>query len=74
MVSFEGIKIQIVLIALSNTCAPPIKCDPCKDECLETIERYGRAGVTHFIFSMTPPYLEDGIQAFAEEVIPKVRR
>jgi F420-dependent oxidoreductase-like protein len=44
------------------------------DECLETIDRYGKAGVTHFIFSMTPPYLEDGIQAFAEEVIPKVRR
>jgi alkanesulfonate monooxygenase SsuD/methylene tetrahydromethanopterin reductase-like flavin-dependent oxidoreductase (luciferase family) len=44
------------------------------DECLETIERYGRVGVTHFIFSMTPPYMEDGIQAFAEEVMPKVRR
>ena len=43
------------------------------DECLETINRYGKAGVTHFIFSMTPPYPEEGIQAFAEEVIPKVR-
>ncbi|HKD65551.1 MAG TPA: TIGR03560 family F420-dependent LLM class oxidoreductase [Candidatus Binataceae bacterium] len=44
------------------------------DECLETIERYGKVGVTHFIFSMTPPYMEDEIQGFAEEVIPKVRR
>jgi F420-dependent oxidoreductase-like protein len=43
------------------------------DECLETIERYRRVGVTHFIFSMTPPYMEDEIQAFAEEVIPRVR-
>jgi F420-dependent oxidoreductase-like protein len=43
------------------------------DECLETIARYRKVGVTHFIFSMTPPYIEDGIQAFAEEVIPKAR-
>ncbi len=43
------------------------------DECLETIDRYGKVGVTHFIFSMTPPYMEEGIQAFAEEVIPRVR-
>jgi F420-dependent oxidoreductase-like protein len=44
------------------------------DECLETIERYRRVGVTHFIFSMTPPYFEDEIQGFAEDVMPKVRR
>ncbi len=43
-------------------------------ECLDTIARFGKAGVTHFIFSMTPPYLEEGIQAFAEEVIPKARQ
>jgi F420-dependent oxidoreductase-like protein len=43
------------------------------EECLETIERYRKAGVTHFIFSMTPPYMEEEIQGFAEEVMPKVR-
>ena len=43
-------------------------------ECLDTIARFGQAGVTHFIFSMTPPYLEEGIQAFAEEVIPRARQ
>jgi F420-dependent oxidoreductase-like protein len=43
------------------------------DECLETVERYRRVGVTHFIFSMTPPYHEDEVQAFAEEVIPRAR-
>jgi F420-dependent oxidoreductase-like protein len=43
------------------------------DQCLETIARYQKVGVTHFIFSMTPPYMEDGIQAFAEEVIPRAR-
>ncbi|MGO9058091.1 MAG: LLM class F420-dependent oxidoreductase [Candidatus Binataceae bacterium] len=43
-------------------------------ECFDTIERYAKVGVTHFIFSMTPPYHEDEIQAFAEEVIAKVRR
>ena len=43
-------------------------------ECFDTIERYGKVGVTHFIFSMTPPYHEDEIQAFAEEVIAQARR
>ena len=42
-------------------------------ECFDTIERYARVGVTHFIFSMTPPYREDEIQGFAEDVIAKVR-
>jgi F420-dependent oxidoreductase-like protein len=42
-------------------------------ECFDTIERYAKVGVTHFIFSMTPPYHQDEIQAFAEEVIAKVR-
>ena len=43
-------------------------------ECFDTIERYARVGVTHFIFSMTPPYREDEIQGFAEDVMAKVRR
>jgi F420-dependent oxidoreductase-like protein len=44
-----------------------------KQECLDTIERYTRAGVTHFIFMTFVPYFEDEIQGFAEEVIPAVR-
>jgi F420-dependent oxidoreductase-like protein len=45
-----------------------------KQECLDTIDRYVRAGVTHFIFMVFAPYLLDEIQAFAEEVIPDFRR
>ena len=44
-----------------------------KQECLDTVERYTKAGVTHFIFMMFAPYFVDEIQAFAEEVIPAVR-
>jgi alkanesulfonate monooxygenase SsuD/methylene tetrahydromethanopterin reductase-like flavin-dependent oxidoreductase (luciferase family) len=44
-----------------------------KAECLDVIERYLRAGVTHFIFMTFTPYFLDEIQAFAEEVIPAVR-
>ena len=41
-------------------------------ECLDTVERYTRAGVTHFIFMTFQPYFEEEIQRFAEEVIPQV--
>jgi F420-dependent oxidoreductase-like protein len=44
-----------------------------KAECLDRIERYVKAGVTHFIFSMRAPYPAYGLQRFAEEVIPQVR-
>jgi len=44
-----------------------------KTECLETIERYRRAGVTHFIFMTFAPYNLDEMQGFAEEVIPAAR-
>ena len=44
-----------------------------REECLETIERYNRAGVTHFIFMQLKPYFFEDLQAFAEEVIPAVR-
>jgi F420-dependent oxidoreductase-like protein len=44
-----------------------------KQECLDTIERYRRAGVTHFIFMLFAPFFADEIQAFAEEVVPEVR-
>lgn len=45
-----------------------------RQECLDTIERYTKVGVTHFIFMTFQPYFVDEIQAFAEEVIPAVRR
>ena len=44
-----------------------------KQECLDTIERYVRVGVTHFIFMLVAPHFLDGVQEFAEEVIPAVR-
>jgi len=44
-----------------------------KQECLDTIERYTKAGVTHFIFMMFTPFFVDEVQAFAEEVIPSLR-
>ena len=44
-----------------------------RQECLDTIERYTKAGVTHFIFMALAPYPTDEIQRFAEDVIPQVR-
>ncbi len=44
-----------------------------KQECLDTIERYRKVGVTHFIFMTFTPYFVDEIQAFAEEVMLTVR-
>ena len=44
-----------------------------KQECLDTIERYVRAGVTHFIFSSLPPYFMEEFQGFAEDVVPAAR-
>jgi alkanesulfonate monooxygenase SsuD/methylene tetrahydromethanopterin reductase-like flavin-dependent oxidoreductase (luciferase family) len=44
-----------------------------KAECLETIERYRKVGVTHFIFMTFAPHNVDELQAFAEEVAPSVR-
>jgi alkanesulfonate monooxygenase SsuD/methylene tetrahydromethanopterin reductase-like flavin-dependent oxidoreductase (luciferase family) len=35
-----------------------------KQECLDTVERYRRAGVTHFIFMTFAPYNVDEMQAF----------
>jgi alkanesulfonate monooxygenase SsuD/methylene tetrahydromethanopterin reductase-like flavin-dependent oxidoreductase (luciferase family) len=45
-----------------------------KDECLATVERYRRVGVTHFIFMTFAPFFLDEMQAFAEEVMPAARR
>ena len=44
-----------------------------KQECLDTIERYTNAGVTHFIFMTPAPYFIDEIQGFAEDVMTEVR-
>jgi F420-dependent oxidoreductase-like protein len=44
-----------------------------KQECLDTVGRYVRAGVTHFIFMTFVPFFLDEIQAFAEEVAPAAR-
>ena len=40
----------------------------------ETVARYKKVGVTHFIFMLFTPYFVDELQAFAEEVIPAARR
>ncbi len=42
-------------------------------ECLDKIEAYVAAGVTHFIFMTFAPYNSEEIQAFAENVIPALR-
>jgi F420-dependent oxidoreductase-like protein len=44
-----------------------------KQECLDTVERYTKAGITHFIFMTFAPFFLDEIQGFAEEVIPAVK-
>jgi alkanesulfonate monooxygenase SsuD/methylene tetrahydromethanopterin reductase-like flavin-dependent oxidoreductase (luciferase family) len=44
-----------------------------RDECLETIDAFTRAGVTHFIFMGMAPYPVDELRAFAEEVMPLAR-
>ena len=44
-----------------------------KQECLDTIERYSKAGVTHFIFMSMAPFFLDDYQRFAEEVMPAFR-
>jgi len=44
-----------------------------KDECLDTVERYKKAGVTHFIFMAMAPFFIDDFQRFSEEVMPAFR-
>jgi F420-dependent oxidoreductase-like protein len=45
-----------------------------KQECIDKIDGFRKAGVTHFIFMQIWPMLaEDEVQAFAEEVIPAFR-
>jgi len=42
-------------------------------ECLDTIEKYSKVGVTHFMFASVAPFELDEIRSFAEEVIPQTR-
>jgi F420-dependent oxidoreductase-like protein len=44
-----------------------------RQQCLDTIERYIRTGVTHFILMLVMPHIEDEIVSFAEDVIAAVR-
>jgi F420-dependent oxidoreductase-like protein len=45
-----------------------------KQECIDRIESFIKAGVTHFIFMQVwPMIVDDEVQAFAEEVIPVFR-
>ncbi len=43
------------------------------EECLDTIERYLKVGVTHFTLISVQPFELDEIQHFAEEVIPQTK-
>ena len=42
-------------------------------ECLDTIDRYLKVGVTHFTLASFEPFDLDEVRRFAEEVIPKTR-
>jgi F420-dependent oxidoreductase-like protein len=45
-----------------------------KQECLDKIELYRRAGVTHFIFMLREPFAPDEISRYADEVIASARQ
>ncbi len=46
-----------------------------KQECIDKLEGFIKAGVTHFIFMQSGPMIaDDEVQAFAEEVIPAFRK
>ena len=46
-----------------------------KQECIDKIEAFIGAGVTHFLFMQAwPMVVDDEVQAFAEEVIPAFRK
>jgi F420-dependent oxidoreductase-like protein len=45
-----------------------------RQECLDKIELYRRAGITHFIFMQREPFAPDEISRYADEVIASARR
>jgi alkanesulfonate monooxygenase SsuD/methylene tetrahydromethanopterin reductase-like flavin-dependent oxidoreductase (luciferase family) len=45
-----------------------------KDECLDTIERYARCGVTHFILIAARSFASEEVSRFADEVVGAVRK
>ncbi len=45
-----------------------------RDECLHTIERYARCGVTHFILIAARSFDPEEVSRFADEVIAAVRK
>jgi alkanesulfonate monooxygenase SsuD/methylene tetrahydromethanopterin reductase-like flavin-dependent oxidoreductase (luciferase family) len=44
-----------------------------RDQCLDLIGRYVNAGITHFIFLVSPANVNDEFERFAQEVIPEFR-
>ena len=44
-----------------------------KQECLDTIERYAKVGVRHFLLILSTAYSREEIQRFADEVIVDLR-
>jgi alkanesulfonate monooxygenase SsuD/methylene tetrahydromethanopterin reductase-like flavin-dependent oxidoreductase (luciferase family) len=45
-----------------------------QQECLDKIELYRRAGITHFIFMLREPYVPDEVARYADEVFTSARR
>lgn len=66
------------MIAAMNQCTPEQARERIMigdtDECLATVARYQKVGVTHFIFMLMGAYHYDELQAFAENVIPAARK
>ena len=44
-----------------------------RDQCLDMIESYVKAGITHFIFLVTPFNVEEEFERFAQDVIPQFK-
>jgi alkanesulfonate monooxygenase SsuD/methylene tetrahydromethanopterin reductase-like flavin-dependent oxidoreductase (luciferase family) len=43
------------------------------DEVLRRLEEFQKAGVTHFIMLMAPPFKHDQLRRFADAIIARVR-
>lgn len=44
-----------------------------RDQCLDTIARYVNAGISHFIFLVTPFNVEEEFERFAQDIIPQFK-